>query len=392
MSGTNQNLPVLIIGGGVGGLTLALSLARGGVASHVFEQAEVFTDIGAGLQLSPNAFRRLQALGLDGALRAKGALPSCISITDALTGRAINQIPLGGFAGARYGALYMVMARRDLQSILLEAVKSEPLVTISTNKRLTHIRQDGRSMTAIMEDESRHDGALLVGADGVWSRVRHLINREAVPLETGFLAWRAMINKAEAPGRFCSGDTRVWLGPDAHLVCYTVSGGEVVNLVAVTKGSALQRSWGEDLPSEQLFEELRGWERPLRQAVMSVGGWQAWPLMLLKPFKPWHKGRAVLIGDAAHAVVPFLAQGAAMAIEDAVLLAEMISQRGVADGSLFADFESQRFRRCRRVLSKSMFNAQFYHAKGALRPLRNVILGTLPPRVMLRQYDWLYEG
>lgn len=392
MSGTTQNSDVLIIGGGIAGLTLALALARRGVPCHVFEQAAEFTEVGAGLQLSPNAFRRLEALGLGDLLRATCQMPSSILIRDGVSGRRINQIPLGAEASARYGAPYMVLARHDLQTILLTAAAAEPLITISPGKRLTHIRQDGRTLTAMMEDESRYDGGLLVGADGVWSRARHLINRNAVPVQTGFIAWRALVKAETVNQRFLSDATQVWLGPNAHLVAYRVADGGMVNLVAVTKGVAQQRSWADELPAEQLFEELRGWERPLRQAVMGIEGWSAWPLMLLKPFSPWHKGRALLIGDAAHAIVPFLAQGAAMAIEDAVLLAEMIGARGLEDGSLPAAFEAQRYKRCRRVLSKSMFNAQFYHAGGPLRPVRNFVLGSMPAKGLLRQYDWLYSG
>lgn len=387
-----QTSPILIIGGGIGGLTLALAMARRGIACQLFEQAEAFTEVGAGLQLSPNAVRRLEALGLGAGLAAEATIPPQISIYDGLDGKALTKLPLGAAATARYGAAYRVMARPDLLSLLLTAIEAEPLVTLTLGKKLTHLYQDGKKIEARMEDESAYEGALLVGADGVWSRVRTLINRAATPSQTGYIAWRALIDPHHADALLTSADTSVYLGPDAHLVCYRVAGGDKINLVAVTKGEALQRSWSEELPPERLYEELRGWHAPLRRAVMAVQGWQAWPLMLLKPFQPWHKGRAVLMGDAAHAIVPFLAQGAAMAIEDAVSLAALIAEHEGDAAKIFPAFEAARFQRCQRVLSKSIYNSHFYHAKGMLRGVRNGMLKYAPPRLLMRQYDWLYEG
>lgn len=395
--GALQTSPILIIGGGVGGLTLALSLAKRGVACQVFEQSAEFSEFGAGIQLSPNAIRRLKLLGLEEKLAAFATAPDKINIHDSIDGAELSHIPLGAMAEARYGAPYRVIARQHLISLLLEAVSDEPLVELFTSKRLLHLFQDGQSLVkAVMEDESVYEGALLIGADGVWSRVRTLLNRQITPTQTGLIAWRALLPLQEAPALLSKADTNVWLGPAAHLVQYRVAGGEKINLVAVTKGEARPRSWAEDLPAELLFEQIRGWHKPLRRAVMEVGGWQAWPLMLLKPFRPWFKGRAVLMGDACHAIVPFLAQGAAMAIEDAVLLADLIANcedinREDARDILLTHYEAERYRRCRRVLSKSIYNLQFYHAKGTLRHVRNGMLRFTPPKFLLRQYDWLYK-
>lgn len=388
----SPNHAIMIVGGGIGGLSLALGLALRGIACSVFEQADQFSEIGAGLQLSPNAVRRLRELGLETALAAYSYAPEKINIHDGLSGDFLNKIPLGAKAEARYGAPYRVIARRDLLEVLLSALQNTTNVTLETSKKLTHIHPDLRSISTKMADGSSYVGSMLVGADGVWSRVRHLVNPQAVPQQTGFIAWRALIEAADAPPLFRSPDTSVWLGPDAHLVQYRVSGGERINLVAVTKGKTQQRSWENNLPVETLYEKLRGWNKDVRRAVMEIKSWQSWPLMLQRPFQPWSKGRALLMGDAAHAVVPFLAQGAAMAIEDAHALADLIARHGEDYEKIFQNFESERFSRCRRVLSKSIYQAQFYHARSSFAKIRNTGLKIMPSSLLLRQYDWLYKG
>ena len=384
--------PILIVGGGIGGLSLALALGRADIPAVVLEQADNFSDIGAGLQLSPNAVRRLDTLGVRPALEGLASQPDCIQLYDGVDGAALNEVPLGATALARYGAPYWVMARKDLQATLLEAVRSCASVEVRTGQKFVDYQQNETGVTASMVSGARVEGALLVGADGIWSRVRHMIAAEAVPQRTGFVAWRALLGKEDAPALFSSSNTRAWLAPDAHMVAYRVGGGDWVNLVAVTKGEAQQRSWDEALPRDALFERLRPWHKSVRGAVMEVPEWRAWPLMVLKPFKPWHKRRLMVMGDAAHAVVPFLAQGAALAIEDAVLLGELIGEHLDDLPQVPALFQEKRYRRCLRVFSKSIYNGQIYHAHGVSRRVRNFGLKRMPSRWLLRQYDWVYEG
>lgn len=382
--------PILIIGGGIGGFTLALELAKRNIPCQVFEQAKEFSEVGAGLQLSPNAVRRLEALGLGPALQIAACTPSKISINDAVSGQFINHINLGFTAAERYGAAYLVIARRDLQSILLDALKIFECVTLHTGKKFVRYAQTPELITAEMEDGSSYSGDILVGADGLWSRVRHMFASEQKPCETGFMAWRALINSHDAGSLFNSSDIHAWLGPNSHLVSYRVCGGDKINLVAVTKGKALAKTWSDDTPKEQLFEAIRPWDRKLRKAVMEVSEWTAWPLMILSPFKNWSKGRAVLLGDAAHAIVPFLAQGAAMAIEDASVLASLIAEKKDTD-FIFDDYIKPRYSRCQRVLSKSIYQSHIYHAGSTLAKARNVGLKLTPSSLLLRQYDWLYK-
>lgn len=403
MNEAQTQMPVLIIGGGIGGLCFALELAQRNIACIVFEQSPQFEEVGAGLQLSPNAVRRLRALGLGVALETVLCAPPKIVIHDAVTAATLNEIPLGVTAEERYGAPYWVVSRQDLHAILLSALNSMDCVRLLTSKKFVKYRQNADEVTAYMADDTSYTGSLLVGADGVWSRVRHVMAPQHVPSETGFIAWRAMIDAERAPTLFRAPYTQVWLGPSSHLVQYRVSGGDKINLVAVTKGSALAKSWSDELPKERLFENIRGFDKSLRRAVMDVDSWIAWPLVLLKPFSPWHKGRVVLLGDAAHAVVPFLAQGAAMAIEDAALLGDLIgsaqnkpdARSGLALNEIqeiYSSYHQKRFGRCRRVLSKSMFQSHIYHAASYIAKVRNAGLKVTPSSLLLRQYDWLYKG
>ncbi|MBO6550144.1 MAG: FAD-dependent monooxygenase [Rhizobiales bacterium] len=383
--------PIIIVGGGIGGLTLALELAKRNISCQVFEQASEFSEVGAGLQLSPNAMRRLEALGLGTALSVAGCAPPKIMIGDALNRNSLNEIHLGVTAQERYKAPYLVLARRDLQSILLDALKAYDCVELLCSKKFITYSQNAHQITAEMTDGSHYQGRMLVGADGVWSRVRHMFEPTQKPKQTGFMAWRAMVKTTDAPSLFTSSNVHAWLGPDSHLVHYRVSGGDNINIVAVTKGKALEKTWSDDTPKEALFEEIRPFNDELRQAVMDVPDWTAWPLMVLKPFKNWSKGRAVLLGDAAHAIVPFLAQGAAMAIEDASSLAALIAEKRDDHLTVFEHYKALRFRRCRRVLSKSIYQAQIYHSAGRLAKIRNSGLKILPSSLLLRQYDWLYK-
>ncbi len=390
MSGLSDQLPVLIIGGGIGGLCLALELGRRNISVCVFEQAQDFSEFGAGLQLSPNAVRRLKALEIASALDPLAGKPTKIVIHDGLDGKALNEIPLGDQAIERYGDPYWVMARKDLQAVLLAAVKAQPSIEIYTDHKFITYSQDETSITAEMENGQRFEGRLLVGADGIWSRVRQMIDKQAVPSSTGYIAWRALVDDDKVTALFDAYFTQVWLGPDSHLVHYPVSGGRQHNFVAVTKGEARPRSWAEALPKEQLFEQLRPWHKRVRKAVMEIDEWVAWPLMLLRPFEPWHKRRIVLLGDAAHAVVPFLSQGAAMAIEDAALLGGLIEQHHDELLNVPELYQNQRFTRCKKVLSKSIYNGHVYHAQKSYRSLRNFGLKRMPPSWLLKQYDWLY--
>lgn len=383
--------PILIIGGGIGGLTLALELAKRNIPTQVFEQADKFSEVGAGLQLSPNAVRRLQALGLGTALSVISCAPPKIMIGDAVSQKHLNEIHLGQNAEERYDAPYLVAARRDLQSLLLDALKTYDCVELHCSKKFITYTQNAHHITAEMTDGSSYEGRLLIGADGVWSRVRHMFASDQIPRQTGLMAWRAMISAKDAPSIFTSPDVNAWLGPYSHMVHYRVSGGDMVNLVAVTKGRALAKTWSDDTPKETLFEELRPFAPALRKAVMDVSDWTAWPLMVLNPFKHWSKGRAVLLGDAAHAIVPFLAQGAAMAIEDASTLANLIAEHREDHNKAFELFKQKRFRRCQRVLSKSIYQSHIYHASGRLAKIRNGGLKMIPSSLLLRQYDWLYK-
>lgn len=383
--------PILIIGGGIGGLTLALALGQQNIPCLLLEQRETFSEIGAGLQLSPNAVRRLDELGLMTQLKIAASAPEGVTIRDGVRGVPLVRLPLGALAKTRYGAPYLVIARRDLQAILLEAVGKCSEVELITGQKFVSYNQTAQRIEAEMADGATYQGRLLIGADGIWSRVRQMIAPEAHPKLSGMIAWRAMLRSDDAPCLFCRDETQVWLGPHTHLVAYRVSGGDEINLVAVCRGQAKQRSWEEALPPEILFEAMRPLAEDVRGASMEIQNWRAWPLMNFACFHPWQKGRLCVMGDAAHAVVPFLAQGAALAIEDAILLAQMIVREGAAPMRALPAFEAARFNRCRKVAARSQWNGRIYHAGPALRPFRNFLLKATPGKTLLGQHDWIYK-
>ncbi len=388
--GQNES-PILIVGGGIAGLSLALVLGRHEMPCVIIEQRDEFSEIGAGLQLSPNAVRRLKELGLFNGLSVDATAPGFIHINDGLDGRPLTSVALGHTAEARYGVPYLVTARRDLQSLLLSALKGLPSVRFMMGSKFISYQQDAEGIVAELEGGETVEGALLVGADGVWSRVRQMLAPDAHPRTSGYIAWRALVPAADAPDILQSPDTQVWLGPLSHLVSYRVKGGDALNLVAVTPGAAKQKSWDEALPPELLYEELRPWHNPVRAAVMEIEGWQAWPLMVLRPFQPWHKRRLMVVGDAAHAVLPFLAQGAALCIEDALLLGRLLHDHRTELLKVPPLFEIERFARCRKVFSKSVMNGEIYHARSLWRLLRNLGLRAAPDSLLLKNYDWLYK-
>ena len=384
--------PVLIIGGGIGGLSAALEFSSRNISCHLFEKSNEFSEIGAGLQLSPNAVRRLQALGLGSSLLEHAFAPSSIVISDGASLKKLNQIPLGEFALARYGAPYLVMMRSDLLLVLLDALNDRSGVQLSLGKKFSSFIEDQLSVSARMADGSTYEGAILVGADGIRSKVRSQIAPDVAPAHTGFIARRALIQSGLDQHRFFEhSETRVYLGRDAHLVHYPVRCGSAINLVLVTRGSPSLHTWDGDVSLDDLEGSLGPFHVQLKEAVLGVKSWRSWSLFEVPAFRPWHSTRSVLIGDAAHAVVPFLAQGAAQAIEDAASLGSMFGENSLNFGGALRSFQEERYKRTTRIQKKSLNMASIYHMGGFARTARNFGLGLIPSTALASQYDWIYK-
>ena len=389
---------VAIVGAGVAGLTAAIGLARAGVAVRLFEQSPALTEIGAGLQLSPNATRILTEFGVLPLLMPAAVRPERIALRKATSLRRLSSVPLGAWASERWGSPYLTVHRADLQAALLARARQLADIELVTGAALRDAAFHADGVTLSIE----HDGAireeraaLVVGADGVWSALRGLAFGRAESRDTGYIAWRTVVR----PG----GDTIVaadevtaFLHPDFHLVAYPVRAGGAVNLVAVTRGRA-GIGWSNEAGAALLEQAMAGTAAPLRALVAGAGvgagpgPWTTWPIHEAPALPRWTEPSGLaLIGDAAHAMPPYAAQGAAMAIEDAAVIARLAARSGGDVGTLLAAYERMRRPRIRRVAARGAFNRFTWHARGPVALARDLAMAARPQAANARDLDWLY--
>lgn len=383
-------MTILITGGGIGGLCTAIALDQLGIRSHIFEQAEDFSEVGAGIQIGPNGMRILKHWGMTELLKNKGASPEAIQIFDGLTGHKLNRVPLGEVAQQRYGAPYKVFHRAELQIALLEKARSLPNIEITMGFRTKEFieHDDDIAIHSISGEEQR--GRLLVGTDGLWSSIRQQMYPGITPTFYGKSAWRAIISREEAPAPFNKLETGLWMAPNAHLVHYPVMGGDAINVVAVITEKFDKEGWTSPGPSDELLAHYANWNETPRDFLNNITGWQKWALFGLKHLPSWSNGRVTLLGDAAHPPIPFLAQGGVMAIEDAYILAKEIDLYGDDYAAAFREYENQRRSRAYHVMDTAHKLGKIYHMKGFMRHARNAVLTRKNPDKLLANYDWLY--
>jgi salicylate hydroxylase len=358
---------IVIAGGGIAGLTVALALARQGFASRVFERAETFYEVGAGLQLSPNATKLLHRLGLGPALAAVAFQPEAVAVRHAANLRPIARIPLEDAQG-RWGAPYLVLHRADLQAVLLEMVRSEGRIALTTG-------------VEISGSDPKAD--LLIGADGVWSKARPAAQSEGSAF-SGHVAWRCTV---PTDAGLDPSAVSVFAHRDIHLVAYPLRGGTLTNLVAVMAGPDLPRGWTSKADPARLKSLLRLLAPPLRE--LAGQDWTAWPIHTV-PKPVFTRGNMALIGDAAHAMTPFAAQGAAMAIEDAWVLAAELAQAGGDVAGALSAYEDQRAPRIAKVKRRAALNHFAWHAWGPVALARDMVLKAKGADSLARDLDWLY--
>lgn len=364
-----------IVGAGVGGLTAALCLARAGWQVSVYERAARIEGVGAGLQISPNASRVLIHLGLEPALQAVAFSPQAIEMRDAITSRQLARTELDG----RWGAPYWHLHRGDLVHVLLDAVRSSGEISLSLNTEIT--------------DVDSLAGNLVVGADGIHSAVRRQLfaneTAERAPRFTGNVAYRGLVSADAVDSDLVAPVATARLGAGAHFVHYYVRSGELVNCVAVVEQSDWQNeSWVEPASIDSLRRAFGGWAAPVPALIdaMAPDSVFRWALFDREPMKQWHRGRVTLLGDACHATLPFMAQGAAMAIEDAALLAQVVSTDDVAQG--LRRYEALRRPRTTFVQQASRRNATVYHLSGLAARARNLVLPVAGRQTMNRLYGY----
>ncbi|MEF0943157.1 FAD-dependent monooxygenase [Rhizobium sp. BR 362] len=374
-----------IIGAGIAGLTAALALARHGIRAAIFEQAEALTEVGAGLQISPNASRILDTLAVLDALQPVWLEPAEVRLVSGSSLRLLASVPCGSFARERWGSPYGAVHRATLQKALLAAVTANPLCELHLGRAID--ATDRRLLdTTIGEDTD-----LIIGADGVWSKTRALVPGAPSPHFSGNLAWRFTIPEASAPSILDRTSVTAFLGPSAHLVSYPIKEHAAFNIVANISGSSAIHDWsatGTKAQREHLLLRFSGWNDAITTMLDRQEQATFWPLYEASAGR-WHNGgNVILIGDAAHAMMPFAAQGAAMAIEDAYELAGMVASHPLAEALDL--FEKHRLPRIARLRQRAAFNQFAYHARGPVRLARDLVLSMRPPQRLAADLDWIY--
>lgn len=369
-------MKVLIAGGGIGGITAALCLAKDHHEVEVFEQAPAFTEVGAGIQLSPNCSRVLHHLDLGEALRADGFLPEGTQFRDWKSGRVISQSAWGERVLQKFGAPYYHIHRGDLLALLVSAAEDNELITLKTESRIESYAEEGDKVRVSI-NESVYEGDVLVGADGIHSMIRSALWGEERPTFTGNIAWRALVPASALPDGMVRPMSTAWWGPGRHFVHYYVKSGEFVNCVCVVEKDGWEvESWTEPGEYEELKEDFRGWNNDIQILIDTADrdSLFKWALFDRPPMKTWGRGRVTLLGDACHPTLPFMAQGAAMAIEDGAVLAACLGQAEDAPPAL-KHYEDLRRERTARIQKGSRRNAKVFHLSGVKAWLRNRAAG-----------------
>ena len=385
----NAKRTVIVAGGGIGGLAAALSLARRGFAVRVLEQSAELGEIGAGVQLAPNAFAAFDALGVGERARSRAVYTERMVMMDAIDERVVGEIPTGAAFRERFGNPYAVIHRADMHLALLEAVQAEAGVELRTSTRVDRIEQDAAGVDVIDAGGDVHRGVAVVGCDGVKSALRAQLVGDPVRV-SGHVVYRAVADAADFPPDLRWNAAAVWVGPNCHLVHYPLRGGEQYNVV-VTFHSRDVETWSVREGSRQeVLSYFEGICPRARQLLHLPKSWKRWATADREPIANWTHGRATLLGDAAHPLLQYLAQGACMALEDAVTLGEALAATGDDPEAAFALYERARVARTARVVLMTREMGRIYHASGVERLVRNELWKGRSPERFYDALEWLY--
>jgi salicylate hydroxylase len=383
-------LPVLIVGGGIGGLAAALALARKGFYVRVIEQAPELKEVGAGIQLGPNVFRMFEVLGLTEAVSRYAVFPENLIMLDAISGDEVTRVPLGDGFRKTFTYPYALIYRPDLLGVLLQACRGSELISLETSQKVVAVDDRGDRVAARSESGQDFEGAALIGADGLWSTIRQFIVGDGKPQVAGHITYRAVLPTKEVPEHLRRWSMTFWAGEKVHLVIYPLRGGDLYNLVAVFHSNRYEEGWDSYGDPAELHERFAGTCEPVRTLLGKIESWRMWVLCDRPPVKTWSRGRITLLGDAAHPMLQYLAQGACMAVEDAVCLAERAEAARGDFAVAFKAYEAARYLRTARVQIMARVYGEFYHAGGVARELRNTMLSARTPEQSFEAMAWLY--
>jgi 2-polyprenyl-6-methoxyphenol hydroxylase-like FAD-dependent oxidoreductase len=388
---------ILVAGAGIGGLTAALSLADKGFQVSIFERASAMGEVGAGLQVSANGTHVLEKLGLGSALERIGFKPEAATLRLGQSGREVFSNPLGDVARGRYGAWYHHVHRADLHRVLADAVEANANIKLVLGKAVESFRDDGETVSLALSDGGSAEGDALIGADGIHSVVREGLFGKERPRFTGNVAWRLLVPTADLPENLIPPHATVWTGPKGHAVTYYVRGGELVNFVGVIERHDWQvESWLETGEVSELQRDFAPWCQTIHTLLEAANEDTCfkWALFDRDPMKHWSKGRVTLLGDACHPMLPFMAQGACMAIEDAWVVATWIDELQDAEAAFIA-YETERSKRTGRVQLAARANAKRFHKGQALSQLSTYgpmwIAAKMAPDLLNKPFDWIYQ-
>ncbi|HMT92074.1 3-hydroxybenzoate 6-monooxygenase [uncultured Thiothrix sp.] len=385
--------PVLIAGGGIGGLATALGLARKGARSIVLERAAELGEIGAGIQIGPNAFHCFDYLGVGDEARSKAVYIDSLRLMDAVKGEQIAAIPLDAPFRERFKNPYAVVHRADLHGVLLEACRANDLIELRTSHAVERYEQDGQTVRVYCKEQGILEGQALIGADGLRSNIRQQLVGDGEPRVSGHTTYRSVIPTEQMPEDLRWNAATLWAGPKCHIVHYPLKGWKVFNLVVTYHNDVKEAVAGKAVSKEEVrqgFEHIH----PRAQQIIEHGeNWKLWVLCDRDPIMNWVDGRVALLGDAAHPMLQYFAQGACMAMEDAVCLSHMFEVNGANVEQALQQYLDQRLARTARVqLSSRLIGEYIYHPDGAKAAVRNSVMSKRTPEEYYNSLAWLYGG
>lgn len=387
-----ETLPVLIVGAGIGGLAVALALARHGYRSLVLERAPQLSEVGAGIQLGPNAFTVFDYLGIGSEARGVAVFIDSLKLCDAVSGETVVEIPLREKFRRRFGNPYAVLHRGQLHGVLLNAARRDDLIEIRPNAGVRDYEQESAAVVALLEDgREQVKGAALVGCDGLWSNIRQRIVGDGAPRVSGHSTYRAVIPREDMPAELQTNAATLWAGPKCHIVHYPLSDWKLFNLVVTYHNEAPEPVAGVPVEAGEVRRGFQAVTPRIRRLIDRSEDWKLWVLCDREPAANWSRGRVTLAGDAAHAMLQYFAQGACMALEDAVCLADAVA---LSEGDFelaFGSYQEARILRAARVQIQSRAIGDYiYHPSGVAADLRNAEMRSRTVEDWYRSLDWLY--